>query len=45
MRFTIAELPDLSDEDVARSRELEEVRYDLVGAHYLTSGQPPENQY
>jgi hypothetical protein len=45
MRFSITELPDLRDEDVARSRELKEARYDLVGAHYLTSGQPPEDQY
>jgi hypothetical protein len=44
-RFSIAELPGLSDEDVARSRELKEVRYDLVGAHYLASGQPPRDQY
>lgn len=45
MRFSVAELPDLSNENVDRSRELQEVRYDLVGAHYLTSGQPPQDQY
>lgn len=43
--FSIAELPSLSSEDVARSRELEEVRYDLLGAHYLATGQSPTDQF
>lgn len=43
--FSVAELPSLSSEDVARSRELEEVRYDLLGAHYLATGQPPTYQF
>lgn len=43
--FSVAELSNLSRDDVARSRELKEVRYDLVGAHYLTTGQPPEDHY
>jgi len=43
--FSVAELPSLSSEDVARSRELEEVRYDLLGAHYRATGQPPTYQF
>lgn len=43
--FSIAELPNLSDDDVARSREFEEVRYDLVGAQYLAAGHPPQDQF
>jgi hypothetical protein len=45
IRFSVAELSNLSDDDVARSREFEEVRYDLVGAQYLASGHPPRNQF
>lgn len=43
--FSIAELPNLSDDDIARSREFEEVRYDLVGAQYLAAGHPPRDQF
>lgn len=43
--FSVAELSGLSADDVERSRELTEVRYDLVGAHYLATGEPPRDQY
>lgn len=43
--FSVAELPELSTDDVERSRELHEVRYDLIGAHYLAAGEPPLDQY
>jgi hypothetical protein len=43
--FAIAGLPELSADSRARSRERSEVRYDLVGAHYLTAGQPPRDQF
>jgi len=43
--FSVARLLDLSQVDTHRSRELEEVRYDLVGSHYLATGVPPRDQF
>lgn len=43
--FSVAELNELSSDDIARSREMEEIRYDLVGAHYLVTGRPPIDQF
>jgi hypothetical protein len=43
--FSVVDLPNLSEDDVARSREFEEVRYDLVGAQYLATGHPPRDQF
>ena len=45
MLFSIAPLPDLSTESAERSRERSEIRYDLLGAHYLTTGHPPTDQF
>ncbi len=43
--FSVAGLTGLSSDDITRSRQLEEARYDLVGAHYLATGEPPRDQY
>jgi len=43
--FSIAKLPELSEDDITRSREFEEVRYDLIGAQYLAAGHPPRDQF
>ncbi|WP_336035958.1 hypothetical protein [Halobacterium yunchengense] len=45
VRFSVATLEGLSTDNRRRSRELSEVRYDLVGAHYLATGNPPEAQF
>lgn len=43
--FTIAPLTDLSKNSSTRSRERSEIWNDLVGAHYLSVGQPPTDQF
>ncbi|RLM53748.1 hypothetical protein DVK02_12960 [Halobellus sp. Atlit-31R] len=45
MLFSVAEPVGLSSDELDRSRELEEVRYDLIGAHYIATGHPPRDQY
>jgi hypothetical protein len=45
MRFSVVALEGLSTDAQRRSRELSEVRYDLVGAHYLATGYPPEAKF
>jgi hypothetical protein len=44
-QFSVVEIDELSSDDIARSREMEEIRYDLVGAHYLVTGRPPIDQF
>lgn len=43
-RFSVVSLEGLSTETKHRSRELREVRNDLIGAHYLATGLPPKEQ-
>ncbi|KTG12599.1 hypothetical protein [Haloferax profundi] len=45
VRFSVVNLNGLSTVTRRRSRELSEVRYDLIGAHYLATGAPPEAQF
>lgn len=45
VHFSIVALNGLSSDTQRRSRELSEVRYDLIGAHYLSTGTPPEAQF
>jgi len=45
MRFSVVALDALSTNTQRRSHELREVRYDLIGAHYLATGTPPEAQF
>jgi hypothetical protein len=45
MRFSVVDLELLSSDTHRRSRELSEVRHDLVGAHYLATGTPPKAQF
>ena len=44
VRFSVVRLGGLSPDAQRRSRELDEARYDLVGAHYLATGHPPGSQ-
>lgn len=44
-RFSVVALNKLSSDTRRRSRELREVRYDLIGAHYLATGTPPQKQF
>ncbi|KAB7518829.1 hypothetical protein [Halosegnis rubeus] len=39
--FSVVKIQELSADTHRRSRELREVRSDLVGAHYLATGSPP----
>jgi len=43
VRFSVVNLDGLSSDAQRRSRELSEVRYDLIGAHFLATGTPPKN--
>ncbi len=43
IRFSVVTLDGLSSNTQRRSRELREVRHDLVGAHYLATGTPPKS--
>jgi len=43
--FSIAEPTGLSTDDTERAKQFREIRYDLVGAHYLATGRPPTDQY
>jgi hypothetical protein len=43
--FSVAELSSLSDSTDEGEKQLREVKYDLIGAHYLATGSPPEDQY
>ena len=45
VRFSVVALNGLSSDTQCRSRELGEVRYDLIGAHYLATGHPPKAQF
>lgn len=45
MRFSVVTLDGLCSNTHRRSRELSEVRHDLVGAHYLATGTPPKAQF
>mgnify|MGYP006279382197 CR=1 FL=1 len=45
IRFSVVTLDGLSSNTRRRSRELSEVRQDLVGAHYLATGTPPKAQF
>lgn len=45
MRFSVVSLDGLSSDTHRRSRELSEVRHDLVGAHYLATGISPKAQF
>ncbi|NIC00237.1 hypothetical protein [Halobacterium sp. R2-5] len=45
LRFSVVALDRLSSDTLRRSRELSEVRQDLIGAHYLATGTPPEGQF
>lgn len=45
VRFSAVTLGELSSDTREQSRELSEVRYDLIGAHYLATGTPPEAQF
>jgi hypothetical protein len=45
MLFSVTEPIGFSANGLDRSRELEEARYDLVGAHYLATGHPPRDQF
>ena len=45
MRFSVVTLDGLSSNTHHRSRELSEVRHDLIGAHYLATGTPPKAQF
>jgi hypothetical protein len=43
--FSIFEPDFLSAGKIARNRDIKEVRYDLLGAHYLATGVPPVDQF
>jgi hypothetical protein len=43
--FSVAPIDSLSPDSTARLRVLEEVRYDLIGAHHLATGGPPSDQF
>ncbi|GAA0515563.1 hypothetical protein SAMN04488066_11587 [Halorubrum aquaticum] len=43
--FSVVNLDGLSSDTQRRSRELDEARHDLIGAHYLATGVPPEAQF
>lgn len=45
VRFSVVALDGLSTDTQRRSRELGEVRHDLIGAHYLATGTPPKAQF
>jgi len=45
IRFSVVALNGLSSDAQCRSRELSEIRHDLIGAHYLATGNPPESQF
>ncbi|WP_195155727.1 hypothetical protein [Halorubrum sp. AJ67] len=45
VRFSVVDLDGLSSNTQRRSRELNEVRHDLTGAHYLATGVPPEAHF
>jgi hypothetical protein len=45
VRFSVVNLDGLSSDAQRRSRELSEVRYDLIGAHFLATGTPPKEQF
>ncbi|WP_225336241.1 hypothetical protein [Halomicrobium urmianum] len=45
VRFSVVALDRLSSDTYRRSRELNEVRLDLIGAHYLATGAPPSEQF
>ena len=45
IRFSVVALDGLSTDTRRRSRELGEVRHDLIGAHYLATGTPPKAQF
>lgn len=45
VRFSVVNLEGLSSDTQRRSRELGEVRHDLIGAHYLATGTPPKAQF
>lgn len=45
VRFSIVALDGLSSDTLRRSRELGEVRHDLIGAHYFATGNPPKAQF
>lgn len=45
VRFSVVALGGLSTDTQRRSRELSDVRHDLIGAHYLVTGIPPEAQF
>jgi len=45
MRFSVVVLNELSSDTQRQSRELSEVRHDLIGAHYLATGIPPKAQF
>lgn len=45
VRFSVVALDKLSSDTQRRSRELNEVRLDLIGAHYLATGSPPKAQF
>ncbi len=45
VRFSVVTLDDLSSDTQLRSRELSEVRYDLMGAHYLATGTLPNTMF
>jgi hypothetical protein len=43
--FSVFEPDFLSTGKIARNRDIEEVRYDLLGTHYLATGVPPVDQF
>lgn len=45
IRFSVVDLEGLSTDTQRRSRELSEIRHDLIGAHYLATGVPPNSQF
>ena len=45
VRFSVVALDGLSIDTQRRSRELSDVRHDLIGAHYLATGIPPKAQF
>lgn len=45
MCFSVVTLEGVSTDAQRRWRELSEIRYDLVGAHYLATGHPPQAQF
>jgi hypothetical protein len=45
VRFSVVALDGLSTDTQRQSRELSDVRHDLIGAHYLVTGIPPKAQF